>query len=159
MKVYRNKEYNGSLIYRWFERVLAFPDEVLHSFSDFWSNFPGIKSLNFFLYSSFGQETTKQEAFINIIKVTLMNILHKERSWRTNQIMAYVPLHADPGGIKDSHQPEHPLQDIPDGVWWGPEGADFWQWLRFDVTHSRLCCLHQRLYLGELSVDGLLPGL
>lgn len=98
---------------------------------------------------------------INIIKVMLMpvNILHKEISPRTNQIIAHVPLHADPGGIKDSHQPEHPLQDVPDGVWWGPERADFGQWFRFDVAHGRLCCLHQRLYLRELSVDGLFPGL
>lgn len=102
-----------------------------------------------------------RKKLINIIKVMLIpvNILHKERSSRTNQIMAHVPLHADPGGIKDSHQPEHPLQDVPDGVWWGPERADFGQWFRFDVAHGRLCCLHQRLYLRELSVDGLFPGL
>lgn len=103
----------------------------------------------------------RRKKLINIIKVMLIpvNILHKERSSRTNQIMAHVPLHADPGGIKDSHQPEHPLQDVPDGVWWGPERADFGQWFRFDVAHGRLCCLHQRLYLRELSVDGLFPGL
>lgn len=56
-----------------------------------------------------------------------VNILHKEISPRTNQIIAHVPLHADPGSIKDSHQSEHPLQDVPDGVWWGPERADFGQ--------------------------------
>ena len=71
----------------------------------------------------------------------------------------HPPLHADPGGIKDPHKPEHSLQNVPDGIRGCPEGADLGERFGFDVTHGGFSCPHQGFHLGQLSVDGLLSGL
>ena len=51
--------------YPWFKRVLALPHQLLHTFPDFWRDFPSIESLDFLLYSSLGQETVGQKIKIH----------------------------------------------------------------------------------------------
>ena len=55
------------------------------------------------------------------------------------------PLHADPGGVKDAHQSQHPLQDVSDDIRGHTEGADLRQSFWLDVSHCTLCFIYQRL--------------
>ncbi|TNN31465.1 hypothetical protein EYF80_058383 [Liparis tanakae] len=55
------------------------------------------------------------------------------------------PLHADPGGVEDAHQPQHPLQDVPDDVGRHAERADLRQSFGPDVPHGALRFIDQRL--------------
>lgn len=66
------------------------------------------------------------------------------------------PFHADPRGIKNSHQPLHGLQDIPYDVWGHAQRADFWERLGLNVAHSIFCFLYKRFDLWQLNFDSFL---
>lgn len=63
----------------------------------------------------------------------------------TSSSSSSSPLHADPGCVKDAHQPQHSLQDDSDDIRRHAQRADLRQRFGLDVPHRTLCLIDQRL--------------
>lgn len=60
-------------------------------------------------------------------------------------LACFSPLHADPGSVKNTHEPQHALQDVSDDVGGHAQRSDLRQGLRLDVAHRSLGLFHQGL--------------